>query len=159
MVVERCNERMTVADYDKYVMTTKAEMDELDRKLVEFTNNDKSFVVTSEYLLRLASQAKQIFESSQPAKKNKILRLLLANCTLNEKRLQLHLLKPFSVLCFDTKSLNWLGRLDDIVYFRLVLGINSCEQALITEPATITIKMVSRLCASLVSKPRKYPPA
>ena len=54
---------------------------------------------------------------------------------------------------------SWLGRLDDIVYFRLVLGINSCEQALITEPATITIKMVSRLCASLVSKPRKYPPA
>jgi hypothetical protein len=39
-------------------MKTKAEMDKLDRKLVEFTNNDKSFLVTSEYLLRLASQAK-----------------------------------------------------------------------------------------------------
>ncbi|HUC79163.1 MAG TPA: hypothetical protein VMQ58_02875 [Candidatus Saccharimonadales bacterium] len=81
-------------------------MDELDRKLVEFTNNDKSFVVTSEYLLRLASQAKQIFESSQPAKKNRILRMLLGNCTLNEKRLQLNLLKPFSSLYLDTKNQN-----------------------------------------------------
>lgn len=108
---DRLDGRITVADYDKYVTKTKAEMDELDRKLVEFTNNDKSFVVTSEYLLKLASQAKQIFESSQPPKRNKILRMLLANCTLNEKRLQLHLLKPFSVLCLDTNSLNWLRQL------------------------------------------------
>jgi hypothetical protein len=42
--------RITVADYDKYVIKTKAQMDALGRKLVEFTNNDKSFVMTSEYL-------------------------------------------------------------------------------------------------------------
>lgn len=108
---DRLDGRITVAEYDKYVTKTKAEMEELDRKLVEFTNNDKSFVVTGEYLLKLASQAKQIFESSQPPKKNKILRMLLANCTLDEKRLQLHLLKPFTVLCFGTNSLNWLRQL------------------------------------------------
>ncbi len=73
-------------------------MDELDRKLVEYTNNDKSFVVAAEYLLRLAANAKKVFESSQPVKKNKILRALLANPTLHEKRLQLPLLKPFSAL-------------------------------------------------------------
>lgn len=84
-------------------------MDELDRKLVDFTNNDKSFVVTAEYLLRLASNAKKLFESSQPQQKNKILWLLLANLTLNQKRLQLHLLKPFSGLVSGTKSTNWLS--------------------------------------------------
>lgn len=99
---------ITVADYDKYVTKTKAEMDALDRKLVDFTNNDKSFVMTSEYLLRLASKAKEIFDGSQPAKKNKILHMLLANCTLDQKRLQLNLLKPFSGLVSDTKSTNWL---------------------------------------------------
>ena len=83
-------------------------MDALDRKLVDFTNNDKSFVMTSEYLLRLASRAKEIFDSSQPAKKNKILQMLLANCTLHEKRLQLNLLKPFSALSADSRSQNWL---------------------------------------------------
>jgi hypothetical protein len=87
-------------------------MDELDRKLVDFTNNDKSFVVTAEYLLRLASKAKELFDGSQPAKKNKILHMLLANCTLDQKRLQLNLLKPFSGLVSDTKSANWLPRPD-----------------------------------------------
>ena len=79
-------------------------MDELDRKLVDFTNNDKRFVVTAEYLLSLASNAKELFESSQPQQKSKILRLLLANLTLNQKKLQLHLLKPFSGLVSSTNS-------------------------------------------------------
>ena len=111
---DRLDGRITVDDYDKYVTKYKAEMDKLDRKLVDFTNNDKSFVVTAEYLLRLASNAKELFESSQPQQKNKILRLLLANLTLNQKRLQLNLLKPFSGLLSCTKSTNWLALADEL---------------------------------------------
>ena len=47
-----------MTEYDKYVKNIKMEMEELERKLVVFTSNDKSFIVTSEHLLRLASQAK-----------------------------------------------------------------------------------------------------
>ncbi len=108
---DRLDGRITVDDYDKYVMKYKSEMEDLDRKLVEYTNNDKSFNITSAYLLQLASKAKSIFESSQPEQKNKILRMLLANPTLNEKRLQLPLLKPFSVLIDTLESSNWLLRL------------------------------------------------
>lgn len=106
--------RITVDDYDKYVMKYKSEMEDLDRKLVEYTNNDKSFNITSAYLLQLASKAKGIFESSQPEQKNKILRMLLANPTLNEKRLQLPLLKPFSVLIDTLESSNWLALADTL---------------------------------------------
>ena len=102
---------ITAIDYDKYAKKYSEEKTELERKLVEYTNNDKSFVVTSSYLLQLASRAKEVFESSQPEKKNKILRMLLANCQINEKRLQLNLLKPFSVLIDSTLSQNWLRQL------------------------------------------------
>ena len=102
---------ITVDDYDKYVMKYKTEMEDLDRKLVEYTNNDTSFQLTSAYLLELASKAKNIFERSQPEQKNKILKALLANCQINEKRLQLDLLKPFSALVDSTKTQNWLRRL------------------------------------------------
>lgn len=104
--------RITAIDYDKYAKKYSEEKTELERKLVEYTNNDKSFVVTSSYLLQLASRAKEVFESSQPEKKNKILRMLLANCQINEKRLQLNLLKPFSAVLDNSNSLNWLRRLD-----------------------------------------------
>lgn len=107
--------RITVDDYDKYVMKYKSEMEDLDRKLVDYTNNDKSFNVTSAYLLQLASKAKSIFESSQPEQKNKILRMLLANPTLNEKRLQLPLLKPFPVLIDTLESSNWLTTIEEVI--------------------------------------------
>lgn len=102
---------ITVDEYDKYVMKYKTEMEDLDRRLVEYTNNDTTFEVTSAYLLELASKAKSIFESSQPEQKNKILRLLLANPTLKAKRLQLPLLKPFASVLDNSISLNWLLRL------------------------------------------------
>lgn len=40
---------------------------------------DEYFVLTAECLLKLTQNAKSVFESLQPAKKNKILRALLAN--------------------------------------------------------------------------------
>ena len=89
-------------------MKYKTEMEDLDRKLVEYTNNDTSFQLTSAYLLELASKAKNIFERSQPEQKNKILRMLLANPTLKAKRLQLPLLKPFASVLDNSNSQNWL---------------------------------------------------
>lgn len=102
---------ITTIDYDKYVKKAKAEKEELEYKLVEYTNNDKSFVLTAEHLLELAQNAQKIFQSSQFVQKNKILKALLANCQINEKRLQLNLLKPFIGLVSTSKSSNWLRRL------------------------------------------------
>lgn len=112
---------ITAIDYDKYAKKYNDEKTELERKLVEFTKNDKTFVVTSSYLLELASKAKLVFDSSQPAKKNKILKMLLANCTLDQKRLQLNLLKPFSTLVLATKSSNWLSLTVSIINDKVIL--------------------------------------
>ena len=109
---DRLDGRITAIAYDKYAKKYNDEKNELERKLVEYTNNDKSFIVTSSYLLELSSKAKRVFDGSQPAKKNKILKMLLANCKINQKRLQLNLLKPFSDVLDCTKSTNWLRRLD-----------------------------------------------
>lgn len=117
MKVERSNDKdkaqpwITAIDYDKYAKKYSEEKTELERKLVEYTNNDKSFIVTSSYLLQLASRAKEVFESSQPDKKNKILRMLLADCQINEKGLQLNLLKSFSALSRTLETQNWLRQL------------------------------------------------
>ena len=108
---DRLDGRITVDEYDKYVTQAKSDMEKLDTKLVELTNNDTSFVVTAEHLLKLAYSAKDIFESSQSGQRNKILRALLANLKLNEKRLQLHLLKPFSVLVHTLETQSWLRQL------------------------------------------------
>jgi len=112
---DRLEGRITTSDYDKYIEKYKADKVELENKLSEYTNNDKSFVVTAEYLLKLAQSAKSVFESSQPAQKNKILRTLLANCKINQKRLQLNLLQPFMALSADSESQNWLTTIEEVI--------------------------------------------
>lgn len=107
---DRLEGRITTSEYDKYIEKYKKDKELLEADLIKYTNDDKSFVVTAEHLLKLAQNAKSVFESSQPAQKNKILRTLLANCKINQKRLQLNLLQPFLALSADSKSQNWLGR-------------------------------------------------
>ena len=90
----------------------KARMKELDDKLVKLTNDDKSFVMTSSYLLKLANVAPNLFKSSKPRLKNKLLKILLSNLILNEKRLYFTVVEPFSSLSKIPKTSNWLGRRD-----------------------------------------------
>lgn len=78
---------------------------------MELTNNYKSFEAYRSYLLGLASKTRRIFESLQPEKKNKILKLLFSNLEINEKRLNCNLLEPFNASSTMSKSQNWLRQL------------------------------------------------
>lgn len=104
--------RITVDEYDRIAKRIQSEMEELDAKLMNLTNNDKSFEVDRSYLLELASKARKIFESSKPEQKNKILKLLFSNLEINEKRLNCNLLEPFNTLSTLSKTSNWLPRSD-----------------------------------------------
>ena len=87
-------------------------MENLDEKLVQSTNDGKSFKVDCFCLLKLASRVRKLFESSKPEQKNKILKLLLSNLEINQKRLQFNLLEPFSSFFDKPKTQNWLPELD-----------------------------------------------
>lgn len=109
---DRLSGRITVDEYDKIAKKIELELASLDAKLIELTNNDKSFDMNRSYLLELASRARKIFESSKPEQKNKILKLLFSNLEINQKRLNFHLLEPFDTLSSMDKSSNWLPGLD-----------------------------------------------
>lgn len=109
---DRLSGRITVDDYDKIATRIETEISELDDKLMELTNNDRSFDVSRSYLLELASKARVLFENSKPEQKNKILKLLFSNLEINQKRLNFHLLEPFETLSTLSKTSNWLPRPD-----------------------------------------------
>ena len=85
-------------EYDKIATKLQSEIEELDNKLINLSNNDKSFDVSRSYLLELASKAHTIFENSKPEQKNKILKLLFSNLKIDQKRLNCNLLEPFNTL-------------------------------------------------------------
>ena len=109
---DRLSGRITLDEYDKYATKLETEIEELDNKLIDLTNNDKSFDLSRSYLLELAAKARTIFENSKPEQQNKILKLLFSNLKINQKRLHFNLLEPFNTLSNMSENKNWLPRSD-----------------------------------------------
>ena len=112
LYADRLDGRITVEEYDKYATEYRNMVEELDDRIVRLSNDDKSFEIKAGYLLELADKAKTLFENSQPEEKTKLLKLLVANLEINQKRLQFNLLKPFDMLIEPLQNGNWLPGLD-----------------------------------------------
>ncbi len=105
---DRLDGRITLNDYDEYVKDLKARQEQLDEQLVTLTHNDKSFMLTSSYLLEIATKAPKLFQSSKAALKSKLLRFLLSNLVIQDKKLVFNLKTPFDVIAECSKNQSWL---------------------------------------------------
>lgn len=59
---------------------------------------EKDYFVTTAYLVELASNAAQLFESSESEQKRQILNLVLQNQKLDKKKIRYTLKYPFNIL-------------------------------------------------------------
>ena len=73
----------------------KEEQAEIRTKLMEYDNADEKFYITINTVLNLVRYALEILESSEPNEKRQLLNFLLQNCSLNGKKLDFTLRKPF----------------------------------------------------------------
>ena len=87
-------------------------MHDLDDELVKLEQGSDGAGMTIANLLKLAANVDELFKSSKPAVKNQILRLVVSNLNIQQKRLNFHLLEPFATLVdLDSRSV-WCPRLD-----------------------------------------------
>ena len=87
-------------------------MAEIDDELVTLAQDFEGSEMTVSNLLKLATNASDLFKSSKPAVKNQILRLLVSNLKIKEKQLDFNPLEPFTFIKkLDTRPI-WLPGLD-----------------------------------------------
>ena len=99
-------------EYDKLAERTDARMSEIDSELVSIEQSDESDEITASNLLKLASNANELFKSSKPSIKNQILRLVVSNLEIKQKKLSFNLLEPFDFIKkMDSRPI-WLPGLD-----------------------------------------------
>lgn len=72
---------------------------------------DEAFVLSCSYILELAKCAKELFKRSQHEQKNKLLRFVFHNCSVNGEKLIPKLKKPFEGIVQCNKDKNWLRTL------------------------------------------------
>lgn len=106
---DRMDGRISVVQYDKLAAQYRAEMEALERKIRQAAESDHdTFIVDSEYLLKLFALAPLLFESSKPELKNKLLKILLLNLKISENHLDYKRWSPLDALneCLENRS--WL---------------------------------------------------
>lgn len=112
MYEDRLDGRITHVEYDKMIVDLKKKEQDLLDELGKHSKADEAFLISSSYLLELANRAADLFMSSQPAQKNKLLRLVLANLQLKDGKLIPELKNFFAGLQQSNERNEWGGLWD-----------------------------------------------
>lgn len=108
--------RITHEVHDEFAEEMKNRQEQLNDKLNLLTKEDKSFLITSSYLLDLARRVNELFKMGDESQRNELLGYVLSNLQLNDKNLSFSVNYPFSEVVYakeknqnDSDSSLWCG--------------------------------------------------
>ena len=100
--------RITDDEHDKKRKELRERQAEIQSKLGSLQKADEEYYLTATYILKLASRAPEVFESSEPEAKRKILKIILQNCIVKDATLVPTIRSPFSLLAKGASRHEWL---------------------------------------------------
>lgn len=99
--------KLTQDIYDIKKVSIDKEIKDLEdtkEKYKIFTNDTRDKIVN---IFSLAGNISYIFQHASPTRKNELLKMLLQNCQLNDKKLEYTLRKPFDKLINNRNIKSW----------------------------------------------------
>ena len=112
MIIEIDRGWITKDKYEKKRKEYRANQKEINGKIAKLHFADEEYYLTSEYLLKLASNASKLFESSEAHEKRLLLKMALQNLELKGKKARYDWIKPFDKIAFYASRQAWLPRQD-----------------------------------------------
>lgn len=92
------DDRVSTEQYDKIVAELKSRQESLNDRLQILTKGNTDFLVTTSYLLDLASRADELFKLGDNGQRSKLLGYIVSNLRLNDKKLSYTVNYPFNLL-------------------------------------------------------------
>lgn len=89
---------ITPDEYDVLVKKYKQKQADINLQIELLTEADEGFLITSSYLLELAHNAYDLFESSKTPQKRQLVNFVFSNLQLRGKTLEFNLKQPFDAL-------------------------------------------------------------
>ena len=103
---------ITESYYEEKRKEYRAKQKEINGKIAKLHFADEEYYITSEYLLKLASNASKLFESSEAHEKRLLLKMALQNLELKGKKARYDWIKPFDKIAFYASRQAWLLDVD-----------------------------------------------
>jgi len=127
MYEDHLDGRITKNQYDKLLESKKKRQQEILDTMETHRKADKTYYITAERLLTLASHAVDYYKSSKPDEKRQLLNFLLSNCKLKHKKLDFTLKQPFDTILLHASRSDWLPLLDAFRTQPTILQVNQTE--------------------------------
>ena len=108
----RLDKSITQDEYDKKLQQLKDQQYRLDLEAEEHTKADHDFKLTVSRVFSMSRRAGSIFKRSEPQEKRMFLNYLLQNPTVDGKKLEFTLRKPFNLVHELAVCPNWLREQD-----------------------------------------------
>jgi len=82
----------------------------INDKIAKLHTADEEYYLTAEYILKLATHASELFESSEPQEKRLLLKMSLQNLELDGKNVLSKWIKPFDKIAYYASRQAWLEK-------------------------------------------------
>lgn len=112
MYEDKLDGSITVDLYEKKRQEYREKQKHLETKTSRLRLTDEQYYITAEYLLKLASVASKVFESSEMHEKRQLLKLALQNPVLKGKKVCYNWIKPFDTIANYASRSAWLREKD-----------------------------------------------
>lgn len=100
--------RITENYYEKKRKEYRVEQKKINGKIAKLHFANEEYYLTSEYLLKLASKASKLFESSEMKEKRLLLKMTLQNLKLKGRKVGYTWIKTFDKISFYASRQAWL---------------------------------------------------
>ena len=101
---DRRSGRITLSFYDEIAAKDNAKLEELEHQMAKLNEDDEDLEINTSYLLDLVYRMEEIYKSSKPELKNRLLKFLFSNLQLDNKKLYYQLNDPFKTINEVTKK-------------------------------------------------------
>jgi len=95
LTYQRLDGKIPAELYDDMLKDLTNRQQELNEQIESLTDSNTSFLVTASYLLSLAQRATELFMAADEALKQKLLKFLLSNLVLEDKKLSYEVNDPY----------------------------------------------------------------
>ena len=110
--LDKLKKIITSEQYEEVAKDLNKRQKEINNSLNDHTDANEEFMTSSNYILELANNAQELFESSEAETKRLLINLVLSNLQLKEKTLLWDYKKPFDAMFVSHKNQFWLGDRD-----------------------------------------------
>ncbi len=109
LYLDKLKGRITDAHYDKFYQSFRDQVADVKIRLERLDEAESNYYITAKYVLDLTNKAYDYFMSSEVEERRQLIKLVLSNLRIEDKKVLWDVQKPFDLIANCSDRIEWRG--------------------------------------------------